>query len=140
MPTTNITRPYHSVASLTLLGNILITGSNPKGEVMNGTKFATDSTSASITIPMDLKASSIKVALMDLRFSSHAFHSSSGLVFMEGRLSPDRKKLSILSPPNNRVYPPGPGYIFLTAGNVTSTGAHIMVGNGLPPPVLIRES
>jgi hypothetical protein len=26
-------------------------------------------------------------------------------------------------------------YIFLTVDGVTSTGAHVMVGNGLPPPV-----
>ncbi|KAF9540289.1 copper radical oxidase [Agrocybe pediades] len=164
MPTTNIARLYHSVASLTPLGNILIAGSNPNGEVVNGTKFPTEFRveylnppymsmerpvmsnvpskigfnqrfEIDITIPMNLKGSSIKVALMDLGFSSHAFHSSSRLVFMEARLSPDRKKLSILSPPNNRVYPPGPGYIFLTVDDVTSSGAHVMVGNGLPPPV-----
>ena len=49
------------------------------------------------------------VALMDLGFSSHAFHSSSRLVFMEAEFSQDGKTLSITSPPNNRVFPPGPG-------------------------------
>ncbi|KAF9565055.1 hypothetical protein CPC08DRAFT_759768 [Agrocybe pediades] len=42
MPTTNIARLCHSVASLTPLGNILIAGSNPNGEIVNGTKFATE--------------------------------------------------------------------------------------------------
>lgn len=51
------------------------------------------------------------VALMDLGFSSHAFHSSNRLVFMEAQLSRSRKSLTITSPPNNRIYPPGPGML-----------------------------
>ena len=51
---------------------------------------------------------------MDLGFSTHAYHSSSRLVFMEATLSPDRSTLSILSPPNNRVFPPGPGALGLS--------------------------
>ena len=90
---------------------------------------------------------------MDLGFSSHAFHASSRLVFMEATLSSDRKSLSISSPPNNRVFPPGPGalclsitflfisflwfpgFIFLTIDGVTSEGSRLMVGNGVSPPV-----
>ena len=89
---------------------------------------------------------------MDLGFSSHAFHASSRLVFMEATLSPDRSTLSILSPPNNRVFPPGPGmlglfvsalfdfifflaFIYLTIDDVTSEGSRLMVGNGASPPV-----
>ncbi|PPQ85498.1 hypothetical protein CVT25_006578 [Psilocybe cyanescens] len=164
MPTTDIARLYHSVASLTPQGNILIAGSNPNGQVVNGTKFGTEfrveylnppfmsvarpvlsnvpskiafnkQFTINVNIPKNLPASSIKVALMDLGFSSHAFHSSSRLVFMDAVLSPNRKSLSILSPPNNRVYPPGPAFIFVTVDDVTSTGTRVMVGNGLPPPV-----
>ena len=51
----------------------------------------------------------LEVALMDLGFSTHAFHSSSRLVFMDAHLSVDRTSLTITSPPNNRVFPPGPG-------------------------------
>lgn len=91
---------------------------------------------------------------MDLGFSSHAFHSSSRLVFMNAVLARDRKSITIVSPPNNRVFPPGPGvfdppllfisllkllvglaFVFLTVDGVTSTGAHVMVGNGKAPPV-----
>jgi len=164
LPTTNIARMYHSVVSLTPSGNILIAGSNPNGQVVNGTEFHTEfrveflnppfmsvarpklSNAPSkigfnqrfnidVSIPNNLKGSSIKVALMDLGFSSHAFHSSSRLVFMEAQLSPNRKTLSVLSPPNNRVYPPGPAFIFLTVDDVTSEGTRVMVGNGASPPV-----
>lgn len=50
---------------------------------------------------------------MDLGFSSHAFHSSQRLVFMDAVLSPDHKTMTVVSPPNNRIFPPGPGNIHL---------------------------
>lgn len=77
----------------------------------------------------------LSVALMDLGFSSHAFHASARLVFMDAQLSPNRQKLTISTPPNNRVYPPGPAYIYLTVDDVTSEGAQVMVGTGASPPV-----
>jgi len=89
---------------------------------------------------------------MDLGFSSHAFHSSQRLVFMDAQLSPNNETLSVRSPPNNRVYPPGPGnysfqscrfaydllaaFVFLTIDDTTSEGVMVMVGNGASPPVL----
>lgn len=72
---------------------------------------------------------------MDLGFSSHAFHSSARLVFMDHTLSRDGKTLTITAPPNNRIYPPGPGFIFVTVDDVTSEGAHVMVGDMSNPPV-----
>jgi hypothetical protein len=72
---------------------------------------------------------------MDLGFSSHAFHSSARLVFLEHTLSPDRKTLTMVAPPNNRVYPPGPAYLYLTIDDVTSEGVQVMVGDGSNPPV-----
>ncbi|PPR00143.1 hypothetical protein CVT24_008950 [Panaeolus cyanescens] len=164
MPTTDIARLYHSTTSLTPMGNILIAGSNPNGQVVNGTEFHTEFRveylnppfmseerpvlnqvpskiafhqrfTIDIDIPKNLKASTIQVALMDLGFSSHAFHSSSRLVFMDAALSRDRKTLTVMSPPNNRVYPPGPAFIFVTIDGVTSTGTKVMVGSGASPPV-----
>ena len=91
---------------------------------------------------------------MDLGFSSHAFHSSQRLVFMDAHLCPNKTTLTVRSPPNNRVYPPGPGnsiyhfpscrfddhflvaFIFLTIDDITSEGVMVMVGNGASPPVL----
>ena len=73
---------------------------------------------------------------MDLGFSSHAFHSSARLVFMDAHIAPDRRSLTFVAPPNGRVYPPGPATIFLTIDDVTSEGAWVMVGSGRPPPTL----
>jgi hypothetical protein len=111
--------------------------------------------STSVTIPKGLKTNNIQgkpiplttfnsllthsrtssVALMDLGFSSHAFHSSARLVFLEHTLSPNGKTLTLTAPPNNRVYPPGPAYLFLTIDDVTSEGVRVMVGDGANPPV-----
>lgn len=60
------------------------------------------------------------VALMDLGFSSHAFHSSARLVFMNAQLSSDKTQLTFTTPPSGRVYPPGPATIFLTVDEITS--------------------
>lgn len=164
LPTTDIARLYHSGITLTPNGNIFLAGSNPNGGVVENTTFNTefrvqylnppfisrsrpaihdvpekvafhDKMTVGIDIPSDLKTDNIKVALMDLGFSSHAFHSSSRLVFMDAELSKNKKSLTITTPPNNRVYPPGPAYIFVTVDDVTSKGTRVMVGNGLAPPV-----
>ncbi|KAJ3517327.1 hypothetical protein NLJ89_g580 [Agrocybe chaxingu] len=42
LPKTDIARDYHSVASLTPLGNTLIASSNPVSEPINGTEFHTE--------------------------------------------------------------------------------------------------
>ncbi|KAF8907403.1 glyoxal oxidase precursor [Mucidula mucida] len=165
MPTTDIPRLYHSSVTLTPMGNIFIAGSNANNLVTNtSVKFPSEfrveylnppymtverpilrdvppqigfheSFTIGVDLPPTLEASTIQVALMDLGFSSHAFHSSSRLVFMTASLSEDRTTLTVLSPPNNRVYPPGPGFIFVTVDDVTSTGVQVMVGSGASPPV-----
>ena len=73
---------------------------------------------------------------MDLGFSSHAFHSSARLVFMDAKISPDRRSLTFVTPPSGRVYPPGPATIFLTIDDVSSEGAWVMMGSGNAPPTL----
>jgi hypothetical protein len=72
---------------------------------------------------------------MDLGFSSHAFHSSARLVFLEHTLSADRTTLTFASPPNNRIYPPGPAFVYFTVDDVTSEGVKVLVGDGSSPPV-----
>ncbi|KAK7449323.1 hypothetical protein VKT23_013466 [Stygiomarasmius scandens] len=164
LPATDIARLYHSTVSLTPNGNIFIAGSNPHaGQVTDGEfpseyrveylnpPYMTVSRpsmtnipqrvdfnqrfSVDVNIPDNLNASSIQVALMDLGFSTHSFHSSSRLVFMEAELSDDKSSLEILTPPNNRVYPPGPAWIFLTVDDISSIGSQVMVGSGAAPPV-----
>ncbi|KAM5542440.1 hypothetical protein V8D89_003899 [Ganoderma adspersum] len=91
-----------------------------------------------ISLPLELSrpGARVQVSLMDLGFSSHAFHSSARLVFMDATISADRRSLTFVTPPNGRVYPPGPATIFLTVDDVTSEGAWVMVGSGNSPPTL----
>lgn len=73
---------------------------------------------------------------MDLGFSTHAFHSSARLVFMEVKISKDRRSLTFTTPPNGRVYPPGPAFVYLTVDDVSSEGIHVIMGSGRAPPTL----
>ncbi|KAF9554606.1 copper radical oxidase [Agrocybe pediades] len=164
LPTTNIARMYHSSVTVTPSGNIMIAGSNPNAEIVNGTEFSSElrveflnppfmsmarpkltkvpsqilfnqKFTMQVSVPSTIRTNTVQVALMDLGFSSHAFHAGQRLVFMDAVLSPDRKSITVTSPPNNRVFPPGPAFVFLTMDDVTSEGIKVMVGNGQSPPV-----
>ncbi|KAF5355836.1 hypothetical protein D9756_004311 [Leucocoprinus leucothites] len=164
MPSTDIPRLYHSTATLTPSGNIMIGGNNPNGAIVYDIKYTSEfrieylnppymtmdrpvisnvpkqidynsKIHFNISIPSSLRGEHIQVALMDLGFSTHAFHSSSRLVFMDATLSRDGESLTVTTPPNNRVYPPGPAYIYVTVGDVSSVGARTLIGNGQAPPV-----
>ncbi|KAJ7269900.1 glyoxal oxidase precursor [Mycena rebaudengoi] len=160
MPSSNIPRMYHSSVTLTPAGNLMLAGSNPNdnvtvllpGQPGFSSEFRIEylnplfmslprPTLYNVPKKAQLFASShsllttYRVALMDLGFSTHAFHPGARLVFLHATLSKDRRSLTITSPPNNRVYPPGPGYIYLTVGNTTSAGTHVMIGSGASPPV-----
>ena len=78
----------------------------------------------------------LPVSLMDLGFSTHGFHMNARLVFMQGTIAPDGKSLTFVTPPNGRIYPPGPATVFLTVDDVTSEGAWVMMGSGNSPPTL----
>ncbi|KAK7044681.1 glyoxal oxidase N-terminus-domain-containing protein [Favolaschia claudopus] len=88
-----------------------------------------------VDLPAGTAPSSVKVGFMDLGFSSHAFHSSQRLVFADFVMSPNGRTLTVTSPPNNRVFPPGPSFLFVTTGQTWSEGAQIMLGSGANPPV-----
>ncbi|EIM87972.1 glyoxal oxidase precursor [Stereum hirsutum FP-91666 SS1] len=88
-----------------------------------------------VTVPEGLDATDLKLALVDLGFSTHAFHSNARLVFMDATLSDDKTQLTFTTPPNGRVFPPGPATIFLTVDGITSTGVQTIMGSGASPPV-----
>ncbi|TBU40818.1 glyoxal oxidase precursor [Dichomitus squalens] len=78
----------------------------------------------------------IQVSLMDLGFSTHGFHTGARLVFMDATISDDGESLTFTTPPNGRVFPPGPATVFLTINDVTSEGVSVMMGSGNAPPTL----
>ncbi|KAJ6630531.1 copper radical oxidase [Mycena sp. CBHHK59/15] len=164
MPTSEIPRLYHSVATLTPGGDIMIAGSNPnldRSEVMYGTEYRVEwlgppymskarpeivsgptklefGQTAELTVKLADGARSnaeVKVALMDFGYVTHAVHANSRLVYVAASLSEDGTELMVTGPPNGMVYPPGPGWLFLVVDGVPSEAHHMMIGDGRSPPV-----
>ncbi|KAG1855474.1 putative copper radical oxidase [Suillus tomentosus] len=164
MRSSAIPRMYHSVATLTPNGDIMVAGSNPnldRSEVKYGTEYRVEwlgppymnknrplvhkppkallygqNLTLSVKFPSSTaKARNIKVALMDLGFVTHAVHANSRLVYLSSSLVSDGHSLQITGPPRPAVYPPGPGWIYVIVDNVPSVGFQVMVGNGDGPPV-----
>ncbi|KAH7926667.1 putative copper radical oxidase [Leucogyrophana mollusca] len=164
MKSSLIPRLYHSVATLTPNGDIMVAGSNPnldRSEVKYGTEYRVEwvgppymssdrpmvksapkkldfgeGAKFAVTLPSSLKRNpDIKVALMDLGFVTHAVHANSRLVYLVASLSDDGETLEVTGPPNANIYPPGPGWIYVVVDGAPSVGVQIMIGDGQGPTV-----
>ena len=184
LPESSIPRMYHSVATLTPYGDIMIAGSDPnldRSEVAYGTEYRVEwlrppymnkrrpvimaapgtmdyahRVNVHVKIPENLRREQVKgesfccfflssgsvqlnmlrtVSLMDFGFVTHAVHANSRLVYLVAELGEDGHTLAITGPPNGGVYPPGPGWLCVIAGNVPSMAVKVMVGDGQGPPV-----
>ncbi|KAF7325737.1 hypothetical protein MKEN_00424100 [Mycena kentingensis (nom. inval.)] len=163
LPESTIPRMYHSTASLTGSGAIMIAGSGPTRSfsvagtpnVSFPTEYRVEYLQADFTdrpsilsspvqilfnesgelevdIPASLADGQIQVSLMDMGFATHAWHTSSRLVFLEHELN--GRTLDITAPPNGNIYPPGPAWIFVVVDGVYSEGVQVMIGDGGDPP------
>jgi len=162
MPSSLIPRLYHSVATLTPSGDIMIAGSNPnldRNEIAYGTEYRVEwiappymsqarprimdhpaKLGFGVHIELGLQLAvgtgqAIEVALMDLGFVTHGVHANSRLVHLVASPQNDGKTLTVTGPPNAKVYPPGPGFIYVLVDGVPSAGVQIMVGDGTGPEV-----
>ncbi len=43
--------------------------------------------------------------------------------------------LAVQGPPNGKVYPPGPGWLYVVVDGIPSEGIKTMIGDGRGPPV-----
>ncbi|KAL1721095.1 glyoxal oxidase N-terminus-domain-containing protein [Schizophyllum commune] len=160
MPTSDIPRMYHSVATLTPKGDVMIAGSNPnldRSEMKYGTEYRVEwlappymqeerpeikDTTLNLPFGKDVAvkvdfpkgAKEVKVALMDLGYVTHAVHANSRLVYLQITRRDDGV-LEVAAPPSGKVYPPGPGFLYVVADGVPSKGIKVMVGDGESPPV-----
>ncbi|KAJ7445246.1 glyoxal oxidase N-terminus-domain-containing protein [Mycena latifolia] len=157
-----IPRMYHSTASLTPNGTVMLAGSNPNDDVTN-VKYQTEyrlefysppymnvarpsytglpatinyNVAFNLAVTLPANTVSVTVALMDLGFATHGVHMDQRLVQLVSILSPDKKTLIVIAPPRAAIYPPGPAYLYV----VTNTGApsfghKTIVGTGASPPV-----
>lgn len=72
---------------------------------------------------------------MDLGFVTHAVHANSRLVYLTMSSFRNRENMVLAGPPDAKVFPPGPGWVFLIIDGIPSEGKMVMVGNGQGPPV-----
>ena len=73
---------------------------------------------------------------MDLGFQTHGVHMEQRLVELASTLSADQKTLTVSTPPNAQIYPPGPAYLYVvTNAGVPSFGHKLIIGTGASPPV-----
>ncbi|EPQ57993.1 copper radical oxidase [Gloeophyllum trabeum ATCC 11539] len=131
LPTSDIPRLYHSVATLTPNGDIMIAGSNPnldRSEVEYGTEYRVEwlkppymlvgrpewvsaaprllgyGQSLHMEVKLQQNAAhspDIRVALMDLGYITHAVHANSRLVYLAASLSVDDRKTLTITAPPN---------------------------------------
>jgi hypothetical protein len=74
------------------------------------------------------------VSLIDHGFATHGVHMDQRLVRLEARLTLDRSCVVVKSPPNSRIYPPGPAYLYVvTDDGVPSVGQKLLLGSGVVP-------
>ncbi|THV00165.1 hypothetical protein K435DRAFT_837442 [Dendrothele bispora CBS 962.96] len=161
LPTSEIARMYHSTASMTPNGTVLIAGSNPNDDVEPDNEFPTEyrlewlsppymthvrpsytglpetfDYNSQITLDVDIPqdAQNVSVVLMDFGFATHGVHMDQRLLGLVSELSDDRSKLTVTGPPSATLYSPGPGYVFVLVDGVPSFGHKTLIGTGAQPP------
>jgi len=162
LPSSEIARMYHSTATLVPDGRIMIAGSNPNGDVTT-TRYETEyrvewlsppymamprptyselpatiryGRTFNLRVNLPAGTTSVTVSLMDLGFATHGVHLDQRMVVLQASLNRDRTRLTVTGPPNARVYPPGPAYLYVvTAAGVPSVARRTLVGTGGGPPV-----
>ncbi|KAJ7074306.1 copper radical oxidase [Mycena amicta] len=165
IPASNIPRLYHSVATLTPRGSIMIAGSNPnldRSALKYGTEYRVEwlrppymtmsrpqivkgpkqidfeeTTTLTVKLPPGSPSNVKDVQWRSwiLVLSHTPVHANSRLVYLNCKLSADGSELSVVGPPNAMVYPPGPGWIFVVVDDAASEALHVMIGNGKGPDV-----
>ncbi|KAL4260895.1 Glyoxal oxidase [Pleurotus pulmonarius] len=164
IPASKVPRMYHSTASLTPDGSIILAGSNPNEQFTTEGRFpseyrmeflsppfmfasrptvisgvpATVDFGKTFTLNVDLpsNARDVSVSLMDLGFATHGVHMDQKLVQLRSTLSRNRKTLQVTAPRDGQLFSPGPGFLFIvTDGGVPSVGHRLIIGTGASPPV-----
>ncbi|KAF9567095.1 copper radical oxidase [Agrocybe pediades] len=162
IPASTIPRMYHSTASLTPNGTVMLAGSNPNDDVSTK-KYPTEyrlefysppymaqprptytglpstvNYNAKFTLNVQLPSgtTSVSVLIMDLGFATHGVHMDQRVVKLVATLSSDKQTLTVTGPPSARHYPPGPAYLYVvTNAGVPSFGHKTLIGTGAAPPV-----
>ncbi|KII89141.1 hypothetical protein PLICRDRAFT_160271 [Plicaturopsis crispa FD-325 SS-3] len=164
LPTSQIPRLYHSVATLTPNGDIMVAGSNPnldRSEVKYGTEYRVEwfappymkmdrpvaSLSGSSTnlpfgqsVQVAVKLPSATQKSPEIKVALMDLGYVTHAVHANSRLvyldwTLAANTLTVKAPPNGNIYPPGPGWLYIVVDGVPSKGIMVMVGDGKSPPV-----
>ncbi|KAE9407809.1 hypothetical protein BT96DRAFT_914461 [Gymnopus androsaceus JB14] len=165
IPASTIARMYHSTATLTPNGTIMLAGSNPNPDVtkMNSTiKFPTEyrlefysppymsqprptytglsaivdyGSVFRLSITLPSEAKDVSVVLMDFGFATHGVHMDQRSVKLVSELSSSKETITVTGPPTSAIYSPGPAFLFVVADGVPSFGHRTIIGTGASPPV-----
>ncbi|KAI9606606.1 hypothetical protein H4Q26_006142 [Puccinia striiformis f. sp. tritici PST-130] len=138
LPTTNIARLYHSVATLTPSGlSRMVEPSlheDPnRPEIFTLPKRANYNQRIVVQIArmkLQIAQQQVEAVLLDLGFVTHSTHMNSRLVKLRTRVDPDTNALRVIMPPSPEIYPPGYGWLFVLVNGVPSSGKRIMIGSG----------
>ncbi|OAV99415.1 hypothetical protein PTTG_04524 [Puccinia triticina 1-1 BBBD Race 1] len=160
LPTTNIARLYHSVATLTPSGQVMLAGSNPNPDVTTNNyrteyrvewlsppyikdphrptisslpKIANYKEKIKVKLDdMDIKLAEqhVEAVLLDFGFVTHSTHMNSRLVKLITKFDSPANKLKVVMPPSPEIYPPGYAWLFVLVNGIPSPGKRIMVGSG----------
>ncbi|KAG7095570.1 hypothetical protein E1B28_006303 [Marasmius oreades] len=162
IPASTIPRMYHSTASLTPNGSVMLAGSNPNTDFTT-TTFQTEyrvefysppylsqprptytglpatvdfGSSFKLSVSLPSGVNTVSVVAIDLGFSTHGVHMDHRSVKLVSSLSTDKKTLTVTGPPSGNHYPPGPAFIYVvTDTGVPSFGHKTIIGTGASPPV-----
>ncbi|KAF7342070.1 putative fungistatic metabolite [Mycena venus] len=158
LPTSNIPRMYHSVATLLPSGAIMIGGSNPNDDVSTQ-RYASEyrveylypsymtktrptfsgvpshigynsQFALNVTVPSGAK--DVYAIVMDFGFVTHSVHMDQKLVKLVSVWQGNQ--LTATGPPNANIFSPGPGWVIVMADGVPSVAQQVMVGSGANPP------
>ncbi|THU84079.1 hypothetical protein K435DRAFT_971328 [Dendrothele bispora CBS 962.96] len=160
LPVSDVARMYHSTATMTPNGTILLAGSNPNDDVTTvkwGTEYRlewldppymqhtrptytglpeTFDYNQTVALDIDIPegAQNVSAVIMDFGFATHAVHMDQRLVGLVSELSDDKTQLTITGPPSPTIYSPGPAFVFVLVDGVPSFGHKTLIGTGAQPP------
>ncbi|EGG12803.1 uncharacterized protein MELLADRAFT_23250, partial [Melampsora larici-populina 98AG31] len=159
LPTSTIPRLYHSVATLTSSGKVMIAGSNPnldRSTFKYPTEYRVEWLSPPYigsadrpvidAVPLianfaqivrikmaagtDLVKKDVKVVVMDFGFVTHGVHMNLRSVELKSYPASAPNEQIVQMPITAEVYPPGYGWIFVLVDGIASEGRRIMIGSG----------
>ncbi|SCV70697.1 BQ2448_3459 [Microbotryum intermedium] len=89
-----------------------------------------------LTISNPMNCGYPRVVLIDSGYATHGMHMNQRSVELRVTSFPDQSTITFRGPQNTTIWPPGPGFLWVTVckGNIPSNGHKIMVGDGSNPP------